>query len=210
MRHPDDPAYVTGVVGCGAMGQGIAQVSAQGGARTILYDAREGGAAAAQQRIGGHIDRMAEKGRVSADEAEAAKGRLEVAGDLAGLADCDAVIEAIFEDLDAKQKLFRELEAVVRPDCLIASNTSSIPIASIARACEHRARVGGLHFFNPVPLMKLVEVIRAAETSCPGGRAPDGARPAHGAHPGRGQGQPGLPRQHGRARLHHRGAAHRA
>jgi 3-hydroxybutyryl-CoA dehydrogenase len=165
MRHPDDPAYVVGVVGCGAMGQGIAQVSAQGGMRTILYDAREGGAAAARERIGGHIDRMAERGRVSAGEAGAAKGRLEAADGLAGLSDCDAVVEAIFEDLAAKQKLFRELEAVLRPDCLIASNTSSIPIASIARACEHRSRIGGLHFFNPVPLMKLVEVIRAAETS---------------------------------------------
>jgi 3-hydroxybutyryl-CoA dehydrogenase len=165
MRHPDDPAYVVGVAGCGAMGQGIAQVSAQGGMRTILFDAREGAAAQARERIGGHIDRMAEKGRVGPDEANAAKGRLEVADGLAGLADCDVVVEAIFEDVDAKQKLFRELERVLRPDCLIASNTSSIPIASIARACEHRGRIGGLHFFNPVPLMKLVEVIRAAETS---------------------------------------------
>ena len=79
MRHPDDPAYVVGVVGCGAMGQGIAQVSVQGGMRTILYDAREGGAAAARERIGGHIDRMAERGRVSAGEAGTAKSRLEVA-----------------------------------------------------------------------------------------------------------------------------------
>ena len=165
MRHPDDPAYALGVVGCGAMGQGIAQVSAQGGMRTILFDAREGGATQARDRIGGHIDRMAEKGRVSADEAASAKGRLAAAASLADLADCDAVVEAIFEDIDAKQRLFRELEGVVRPDCLIASNTSSIPIASIARACEHRGRIGGLHFFNPVPLMKLVEVIRAAETS---------------------------------------------
>ncbi len=165
MRHPDDPAYTVGVAGCGAMGQGIAQVAAQGGMRTILFDAREGGAAAAREKIAGHIDRMAEKGRVSADEAAAAKGRLEVAPSLAGLAGCDAVVEAIFEDLDAKRKLFAELEGVVRPDCLIASNTSSIPIASLARACAHRDRIGGLHFFNPVPLMKLVEVIRAAETS---------------------------------------------
>jgi 3-hydroxybutyryl-CoA dehydrogenase len=164
MRHPDDPAYTLGVVGCGAMGQGIAQVAAQGGMRTILFDAREGGAAQARERIGGHIDRMAEKGRVSPDDAAAAKGRLEVAEPLAALADCDAVVEAIFEDLDAKQKLFGELEAAVRADCLLASNTSSIPIASIARACRHRARIAGLHFFNPVPLMKLVEVARTILT----------------------------------------------
>ncbi|MEO1490729.1 MAG: 3-hydroxyacyl-CoA dehydrogenase [Pseudomonadota bacterium] len=165
MKSPEDPDYVVGVVGCGAMGQGIAQVSAQGGMRTILFDAREGGASAARERIAGHINRMAEKGRVSDADAAASIERLEVAENLAALAPCDTVVEAIFEDIDAKHAVFREVEAVVRPDCIIASNTSSIPIASIARACEHRDRIGGLHFFNPVPLMKLVEVIRAAQTS---------------------------------------------
>ena len=165
MRDPGEAGYTVGVVGCGAMGQGIAQVSVQGGMRTILFDAREGGAAAARERIAGHIDRMAEKGRIGADEAEAAKARLEVAKGLEALADCDAVVEAVFEDVEVKRELFRRLESVVRPDCLIASNTSSIPIASIARACERRDRIAGLHFFNPVPLMKLVEVVRAAETS---------------------------------------------
>ncbi len=165
MRDPGEPGYTVGVVGCGAMGQGIAQVSAQGGIRTLLFDAREGGAAAAKARIGGHIDRMAEKGRVTSGDAEAAKERLEVAGDMQALAACDAVVEAIFEDVEVKRELFGKLESIVRPDCLIASNTSSIPIASIARVCEHRDRIAGLHFFNPVPLMKLVEVVRAAETS---------------------------------------------
>ncbi|HET7409911.1 MAG TPA: 3-hydroxyacyl-CoA dehydrogenase [Paracoccaceae bacterium] len=165
MRDPDESDYVVGVVGCGAMGQGIAQVSAQGGIRTILFDAREGGAAAARERIAGHIDRMAEKGRVSAADAEAATKRLEVADGLEALAACDAVIEAIFEEIEVKRELFGRIEGVVRPDCLIASNTSSIPIASIARACKHRDRIAGLHFFNPVPLMTLVEVVRAAETS---------------------------------------------
>ena len=165
MRDPGEPGHTVGVVGCGAMGQGIAQVSAQGGMRTLLFDAREGGAAAAKERIGGHIDRMAEKGRVSAADAEAAKGRLEVADGMQALAACDAVVEAVFEDVEVKRALFGELESVVRPDCLIASNTSSIPIASIARACRHRDRIAGLHFFNPVPIMKLVEVVRAAETS---------------------------------------------
>jgi 3-hydroxybutyryl-CoA dehydrogenase len=165
MRDPGEAGYTVGVVGCGAMGQGIAQVSAQGGIRTILFDAREGGAAAARERIAGHIDRMAEKGRVGTDEAEAAKARLGVADSLEALADCDAVVEAVFEDVEVKRELFRRLESIVRPDCLIASNTSSIPIASIARACERRDRIAGLHFFNPVPLMKLVEVVRAAETS---------------------------------------------
>ncbi len=165
MKHPDAPDYAVAVVGCGAMGQGIAQVSAQGGMRTFLYDAREGGAAAAKDRIAGHINRMAEKGRVSETDADAAINRLEVAGTLGDLAECDAVVEAVFEDLDVKRALFAEIEVSVGPECLIASNTSSIPIASIARDCRHRQRIGGLHFFNPVPLMKLVEVIRAAESS---------------------------------------------
>lgn len=165
MRDPDDPGYLIGVVGCGAMGQGIAQVAAQGGIRTLLFDAREGAAAAARERIAGHIARMAEKGRVSAADAEAAVARLEIADGIGAFAGCDAVIEAVVEDADVKRALFAEIESVVGPDCLIASNTSSIPIASIARACRHRARIAGLHFFNPVPLMKLVEVVRAAETS---------------------------------------------
>ncbi|MEM7188854.1 MAG: 3-hydroxyacyl-CoA dehydrogenase [Pseudomonadota bacterium] len=165
MKHPDQADYVVGVTGCGAMGQGIAQVSVQGGMRTLLFDARDGGAAAAKDAIAGRINRLVEKGRMGEADAEAAIALLEPVDGLAGLADADCIVEAIFEDLDVKHGLFKDLEAVVRPDCIIASNTSSIPLASIARVCEHRGRVAGLHFFNPVPLMKLVEVIRAAETS---------------------------------------------
>jgi len=165
MKHPDEAEYVVGVAGCGAMGQGIAQVSAQGGMRTLLYDAREGGADAAKEKIAGHIARMVQKGRVTEEEGDAAIARLEPVAGLDGLAPCDAVVEAVFEDIEVKHGLFRDLEGVVRSDCILASNTSSIPLASIARVCEHRGRVAGLHFFNPVPLMKLVEVIRAAETS---------------------------------------------
>lgn len=165
MRNPEQPDYVVGVVGCGAMGQGIAQVSAQGGMRTLLFDAREGGAAAARTQITKRIERLAEKGRMSEADAAAAVALLEPVEALAGLAPADTVVEAIFEDLAVKQSLFRELEDVVRPDCILSSNTSSIPLASIARVCTHRARVAGLHFFNPVPVMKLVEVIRPAEAS---------------------------------------------
>ena len=121
------------------------------------------------------------------------------------LAECDTVVEAAFEDLEVKHGLFRELEAAVSPDCILASNTSSIPLASIARVCEHRGRVAGLHFFNPVPLMKLVEVIRAAQTSDETVANLMAAGPAHDAHAGRGQGQPRVPGKHGRAGLHHRG-----
>jgi 3-hydroxybutyryl-CoA dehydrogenase len=165
MKPPDAPDYVVGVAGAGAMGQGIAQVAAAGGMRTLLLDAKTGAAGAAQRTIGGRFDRLVEKGRTSADQADAAKARLEVVEGPAGLAPCDAVVEAIFEDLEIKRALFKEIEASVGPGCLIASNTSSIPIAAIARGCERRDRIAGMHFFNPVPLMRLVEVIKGPETA---------------------------------------------
>lgn len=157
--------YTIAVVGAGAMGQGIAQVAAQGGVRTLMFDARPGGAAEGVAQIAKRVDRLVEKGRIGEDDAASAKNNLEVVDDLAALSGCDAVVEAVFESYDVKAELFRQIEGVVSKDCIIASNTSSIPIASIARNCEKRDRVAGLHFFNPVPLMKLVEVIRAAETS---------------------------------------------
>ena len=133
--------------------------------RTLLLDAREGAAAAAKEAIAGRLARLVEKGRLAADDATAATDRLIPVADVSAFSACDAVVEAIFEDLDAKRDLFGTIEAVTRSDCLITSNTSSIPIASIAQACDRRDRIAGLHFFNPVPLMKLVEVIRAAQTS---------------------------------------------
>ncbi len=165
MKPADAGDYAVGVVGAGAMGQGIAQVSAAGGMRTLLLDSRPGAAEAAREAIAGRFARLAEKGRMTADEAAAASALVEVATSAADLALCDAVVEAIVEDLDAKRAVFAEIEAAVSPACLIASNTSSIPIASLARGMQHRGRIAGLHFFNPVPLMRLVEVIRAAETS---------------------------------------------
>ncbi len=164
MKHPEADDYLVGVVGCGAMGQGIAQVSATGGMRTLIHDAREGAAEAAKEAVAGRIRRLAEKGRMSEEDAEAAVDRL-VPCDLSAFSECDAVVEAVFEEITVKHDVFKAIEAVVSDDCLIATNTSSIPISSLARACEKRGRVGGLHFFNPVPLMKLVEVIRAAETT---------------------------------------------
>ncbi|MCR9256744.1 MAG: 3-hydroxyacyl-CoA dehydrogenase [Alphaproteobacteria bacterium] len=165
MKSVDASDYTLGVVGAGAMGQGIAQVSVQGGMTVLIQDAREGGAAKAKEAIAGRLRRLVEKGRMAEAEAEAAIGRLHPIEKIDGLAPADAVVEAVFEDLGVKQELFKAIEAVVSADCLITSNTSSIPIASIARVCEKRDRIAGLHFFNPVPLMKLVEVIRAAETS---------------------------------------------
>ncbi len=165
MTAPDAADYCIGVVGAGAMGQGIAQVAVQGGIRTLLFDALEDAAEGAAQKVRARLERLVEKGRLSRDQADAAAGHLLPVDSVDAFAVCDVVIEAIVEDLDAKQSLFQAIEAVVRPDCIIASNTSSIPIASIASACSRRSRIAGLHFFNPVPLMKLVEVIRAVETS---------------------------------------------
>lgn len=156
---------IVGVVGAGAMGRGIAQVAMTGGMQVLLFDAVAGAAARARDAINAQFDQLVGKGRMGAPEAEAAKGRLTLADRLEALAPADLVVEAIVENLPMKQEVFRQLESIVRPDCLLASNTSSLRIASIASVCGERGRVGGLHFFNPVPLMKLVEVIRAPGTS---------------------------------------------
>ena len=153
-----------GVVGAGAMGQGIVQVALEGGLAVVLHDARPGAAEDGAKRVFQRLERLVEKGRLASARIAAMRGHLQIAAGLDGFAGCDAVVEAVVEDLGTKQTVFRELEKVVRPDCLLASNTSSLPIASIARACERRERVAGLHFFNPVPLMRLVEVIRSVET----------------------------------------------
>ena len=157
--------YVLGIVGAGAMGQGIAQVAVAGGIRTLICDSRAGAAATARDTIASRLNRLVEKGRMTEADAGAAIALLEPVGGISDLAGCDTVVEAVIEDLEIKTQVFLELEAVVSEDCILASNTSSIPIASIARPCAKRDRIAGLHFFNPVPLMKLVEVIRAAETS---------------------------------------------
>jgi 3-hydroxybutyryl-CoA dehydrogenase len=154
-----------GVVGTGAMGRGIAQVTAQAGMKAIMFDAAAGGAAKAKAGILETLQGLAARGRLTDGDVATTDANLAVADDLAGLKGCQVVIEAVFENLEVKQKLFAELEAVVAPDAILASNTSSIRIASIARALRHRERVCGMHYFNPVPLMKLVEVIRAADTA---------------------------------------------
>ncbi|MBY8974522.1 3-hydroxyacyl-CoA dehydrogenase [Rhodobacteraceae bacterium NNCM2] len=165
MKSVETPDYVLGIVGAGAMGQGIAQVAVAGGIVTRIHDSSAEASEKAQQAVAARLRRLVEKNRMTAEEAEAAIARLSIAGSISDLAPCDTVVEAIVEKLEIKQAVFAELEKVVSPDSIIASNTSSIPIASIARACSHRHRIAGLHFFNPVPLMRLVEVIRATETS---------------------------------------------
>jgi len=159
------PDLVVGVVGTGAMGRGIAQVTAQGGMKALMYDAAEGGAARAKAGILETLKGLASRGRLADADVARTDANLAVADSLAALKGCNIVIEAVFEDLVVKRKLFAEIEAAVSPETIIASNTSSIRIASIAHSLKHRDRVCGMHYFNPVPLMKLVEVIRAADTA---------------------------------------------
>ena len=156
---PTADHLVMGVIGAGTMGRGIAQIAAAVGVSVILADARPGAAEEAVGAIDNAFDRLAEKGRMSAEAASAAKARLTpVPADAPDFAQCALVVEAIVEDLEAKRSLFRSLEAVVGEDCVLATNTSSLSVTAIAAGCARPQRVAGFHFFNPVPLMKIVEV----------------------------------------------------
>lgn len=157
--------HTLGVVGAGPMGAGIAQVGLTAGLRVVLHDVSVEAMGKAAQDIHARLARLEQKGELAEGFAEEAKGRLELAGALAAFAPCEVVIEAVVERLDIKQKLFAELEAVVAPDAMLATNTSSLSVAGIAAGCTRKDRVCGLHFFNPVPLMKLVEVVVAPDTS---------------------------------------------
>ena len=154
-----------GVVGLGAMGAGIAQVCVQAGLETVGREVSEELVERARARIDHYLGRGVEKGRLSAGEKELALARLATTTDVGDLAECDFVIEAIVEDLDAKQGLFRELEAVVGPGAVLATNTSALSVTDIARATERPERVVGMHFFNPAPVLPLVEVVRTALSS---------------------------------------------
>jgi len=152
------------VIGAGVMGAGIAQVAAQAGHPVQLMDLREGAAAAAIAQIGKALDGLVAKGRLEAAEREAVMGRLSAASATAELRDAALVIEVIVEKLEPKQALLRELDALLPADALIASNTSSISLTALANGMTNPRRLVGMHFFNPVPLMKLVEVVWGAET----------------------------------------------
>ncbi|MDX2202598.1 MAG: 3-hydroxyacyl-CoA dehydrogenase [Hyphomicrobiaceae bacterium] len=162
---PNQDGVTVGVVGTGSMGRGIMQVSAQGGMRVIAFDEKPGAAEAARDYIAKMLARSVEKGQMPADAAEAALARIEVAASLEAVAKANLVVEAIVERLDVKQALFARLDAMAGPDTILASNTSSIPITAIASACKAPERVGGMHFFNPVPLMRLVEIIPGLKTA---------------------------------------------
>jgi 3-hydroxybutyryl-CoA dehydrogenase len=153
-----------GVIGTGAMGRGIVQVAAAGGMRVLMTDSRPGAAQEARDFVGKMLARAAEKGGMSKADAEAALDRIGIVDGPAGMKPCHVVIEAIVENLEAKRQLFAELEHIVAPDCILATNTSSLSVTTIAAKLKTPQRFAGFHFFNPVPLMKLVEVIDGLQT----------------------------------------------
>jgi 3-hydroxybutyryl-CoA dehydrogenase len=146
------------------MGRGIAQIAAQAGSTVKLFDTQAGAVGKAQEALAAQWDKLHEKGRLDATLLAEHKARLVPADTLTALADCDMVVEAIVERLDVKQKLFAELEQVVGPDAVLATNTSSLSVTAIAAALKRPQRFAGYHFFNPVPLMKVVEVIAGLKT----------------------------------------------
>ncbi|MES2422796.1 MAG: 3-hydroxyacyl-CoA dehydrogenase [Pseudomonadota bacterium] len=156
-----------GVIGTGAMGRGIAQLAAQAGSAVRLFDTNPEAAAAAHAAVAEQWDKMVEKGRLKTAQANALKNKLQVVDALAGLADCTLVVEAIVERLDVKRALFAELEGIVAETAVLASNTSSLSITAIAAGLKLPGRFAGLHFFNPVPLMRVVEVIGGLRTQVP-------------------------------------------
>lgn len=155
---------VTGIVGSGAMGRGIAQLAAQAGSRVLLFDNQPHAADAARTEICAQWDRLRDKGRMDANTVAACKDRLLCAKMLDELASCTLVIEAIVERLDAKKALFEALEGIVTDSAVLATNTSSLSVTAIAAGLRQPRRLAGLHFFNPAPLMKVVEVIAGLQT----------------------------------------------
>ena len=155
---------VVAVVGAGAMGRGIAQIAAQAGSQVLLFDAQSAACQKARESIIAQWGKLAEKGRLTAELVQQYSRQLQCVDSLQALSACDLVIEAIVERLDIKQSVFAELEAVVRDDAVLASNTSSLSVTAIAAKLKRPQRVAGYHFFNPVPLMKVVEVIPGLKT----------------------------------------------
>jgi 3-hydroxybutyryl-CoA dehydrogenase len=154
-----------GVVGLGTMGAGIAQVCVQAGVETVGREVSEELAERARERIAHYLGRGVEKGRSTPEERDAALARLRTTTELADLAGCDLVVEAVVEELDAKRQLFRELEGVVAAEAVLATNTSALSVTEIASATKRPERVVGLHFFNPAPVLPLVEVVRTEAAS---------------------------------------------
>src|ERR687887_2254185 len=154
-----------GVVGLGTMGAGIAQVSVQAGFETVGREVSDELAERGRTTIEHYLGRAVEKERMTAPERDAALGRLTLTTELTDFADCDLVIEAVLEELPLKRDVFAELDVVTRPEAILATNTSALSVSEIAEATERRDRVVGMHFFNPAPVLPLVEIVRARESS---------------------------------------------
>ena len=156
---------LAGVVGAGTMGHGIAQVLIRNGYSVVLHDTSQELVARGKERISRGLDRDVEKGRMTAEEKQQAESRLKTTVELSDFASADVVIEAVTEKFEVKAAVFQSLEAVCRPEALFASNTSSISITRLAGVTKRPAKFVGLHFFNPVPVMKLVEVVPGLDTA---------------------------------------------
>ncbi|MES2138996.1 MAG: 3-hydroxyacyl-CoA dehydrogenase NAD-binding domain-containing protein [Bacteroidota bacterium] len=153
-----------GIIGSGAMGAGIAQVAATAGHNVILFDTNQIALDKAKNNLENTLKKLVEKQKLTAQNSKEITERIQFASELKECKNCELIIEAIVENLDVKQKLFSDLENIVSSDCILASNTSSLSIASIASACKNAERVIGIHFFNPAPIMPLVEIIPAITT----------------------------------------------
>ncbi|MFD7239717.1 3-hydroxyacyl-CoA dehydrogenase family protein [Streptomyces netropsis] len=153
------------VIGAGLMGSGIAQVSAQAGWDVVLRDVTGAALTRGTDGIKASYDKFVSKGKLDADVAEAALARITATTDLDAAADADIVVEAVFEDVDTKREIFRTLDGLVKDETVLASNTSAIPITKIAAATQRPERVVGTHFFSPVPMMQLCELVRGYKTS---------------------------------------------
>lgn len=154
-----------GIVGAGQMGMGIAQVCAAAGLSVVLNDTDESALRRGIEQLSGSYDRLVSKEKLTPDEAADAIGRVKTASELSALGTCDVVIEAATENVRVKQQIVRALDAIAKPDAIVATNTSSVSITQLAATLADPSRFVGMHFFNPVPAMALVEVIRGMQTS---------------------------------------------
>ena len=154
-----------GIIGAGAMGSGIAQIAATAGHSVVLFDTKAEALSLSKSKLASVMNRLVEKGRLTSEEAQEIQKRISYADNMEALSESGIIIEAIIENLDVKKGVFSSIESLVSKDCILASNTSSLSIASIASACERSERVIGIHFFNPAPLMPLVEIIPSIQTA---------------------------------------------
>jgi 3-hydroxybutyryl-CoA dehydrogenase len=186
------PSASVGVIGAGAMGAGIAQIAAVAGHPVLLFDSSEEALGKGVANITRFLGRAVEKGRMTADERDAALHRIAPCREFAELGPCRLVIEAVVENLEAKRTLFREIEAIVETDTILASNTSSLSISALAAGLKNSERLIGMHFFNPAPLMKLVEVVRGLATDGEVAKTVFDTARAWGKHPVHARSTPGF------------------